>query len=394
MTELHETVDRKFVESFDVSDWEVETDTGWVDIEKTNKTIEYDVWRLELDSGKWLECADNHIVFRDTKNGDEEVFVKDLVKGDYIVAKDLNEYEGEMIGSGKEKLERVKSVKKLDRKEHMYDLTVGGEHTYFTNGILSHNTMILGNTAVNAVKSGKNVLYISFEIDQRELRKRLDATFADLDLASISGMREQIKNKVREAKRQGKVGRMIIKEFPPASVSALDVENYLFDLKLKKDFEPDLIVLDYLGIMKPISNEQNNSYEKGKAVCEEIRALSDKFKCPILSASQSNRGGYGANTVEMDNIADSMGIAHTADLLISLAQTEELKENSQIKFDIIKSRISRNGSSGIMDVDYTRLRLLSDGDENETLEEVVRIGMNKIEEKSAKINTVNNNDIT
>jgi archaellum biogenesis ATPase FlaH len=391
MNELHEQVERKFVENFDVSNWEVETDTGWVDIEKSNKTIEYDVWRLETEDGRWLECADNHIVFipHQSKmvkttpamvNGSEEVFVKDLEEGDEIIVSSDNKYGFD--------IDVVKSVTKLDRKEHMYDLTVGGEHTYFTNGILSHNTLILGNIALNAVKHGKNVLYLTFEIDQKELRKRVDANFADFSVRNITQMREEVKNKVKNAKQKGNMGRFIIKEFPPASISSLDIESFLHTLNLKRQFKPDVIVLDYLGIMVPISKEHKNSYEKGKAVCEEIRCLSDRHKCPIITAAQTNRSGINQANVEMDNIADSMGIAHTADLIISLAQTEDLKENCQIKFEVIKSRISRTGAKGIVNIDYDKLKLINDDDE-EDASDAISTGMREIEKvKKEKVNSI------
>lgn len=249
-------------------------------------------------------------------------------------------------------------------------------------------TLILSNAAVNAVKSGKNVLYITFEIDQKELKKRVDSTFTDYSIKNIVELRDRVKTKIMEAKKSNKIGRFIIKEFPPASVSALDIESFLHTLKLKKQFTPDIIILDYLGIMVPISpSDHKNSYEKGKAVCEEIRALSDRKKCPILSASQANRGGYNKSNIEMDNIADSMGIAHTADLIIGLSQTEELKANQQIKFEIIKSRISRDGIKGVIDIDYDKLKIVNNKEDEEAnnnikngLKEIDKIKKEKIKE--------------
>lgn len=114
---------RKFEEQFDVSEWEVETDDGWVDITSTNKTVKYQVYELELEDGTTLSCADNHIVFLDNK---EEIYVKDLSIGQKIDTKNG------MVS--------VKSVVETDKYKHMYDLSVGGEHRYYTNGILSHNT--------------------------------------------------------------------------------------------------------------------------------------------------------------------------------------------------------------------------------------------------------------
>lgn len=120
---LHDTIERKFVEQFDVTEWEVLTDTGWEDISSTNKTIPYEVYELKTDSGT-LKGADNHIVFTDDF---QEVFIKDLKAGDKIISKDG--------------ITNVISSYNTDVNEHMYDLTVNSiNHRYYTNGILSHNT--------------------------------------------------------------------------------------------------------------------------------------------------------------------------------------------------------------------------------------------------------------
>lgn len=122
---LSDNTYRKFEESFDVSEWEVETDSGWVDITKTNKTIQYEVYELKTTS-RLLTCADTHIVFDKDMN---EVYVKDLMPGDLI-----------QTDTG---LEEVVSVVNTNALENMYDLTVEGDHRYYTNGILSHNTTVV-----------------------------------------------------------------------------------------------------------------------------------------------------------------------------------------------------------------------------------------------------------
>lgn len=121
---LSESSFRKFVEVYDVSCYEIYTDSGWQDIEETNKTVEYEIYELKTDNYN-LKSADNHIVFDQYMN---EVFVKDLKQGDYIQTE-----------SG---LDKVVSVHSTGMHENMYDLSVGSEdHRYYTNGILSHNTV-------------------------------------------------------------------------------------------------------------------------------------------------------------------------------------------------------------------------------------------------------------
>lgn len=232
-------------------------------------------------------------------------------------------------------------------------------------------TLILGNTTVNAVKDGKNVLYISFEISQDELGKRVDAAFTGLKVNELTSMKKEVKRRIKEEySKSEKPGRLIIKEYPPSAVNANEVEAYVQQLKLKRDFSPDIIVLDYLGIMKPIQTMVANSYEKGKFVSEELRALSSKLNVPILSATQYNRSGYNKETVGLEAMADSMAIAHTADLVISLTQTDEDKENSHVRFEVTKSRLSAKGMKGIMNVDYETLSIRNDVDEDEENESV------------------------
>ena len=116
---------KKFTKTYDLSEYQILTDNGYVDLEHLHETIPYDVWILKLSNGYELECADDHIVFDNDMN---EIFVKDLETGDRIKTDD-----GYAI---------VSSLEKTDRVENMYDfqLVDGSDRRYFTNGILSHNT--------------------------------------------------------------------------------------------------------------------------------------------------------------------------------------------------------------------------------------------------------------
>ena len=116
---------QKFIESYELDEWEIETDDGWKDITHIHKTIQYKVWIVKTKNFE-LKCADEHVVFTDYL---EQIYVKDLKLGDWIFTK--NGYE------------EVLSIKETNEYENMFDLTVcSEEHRYWTNGILSHNTTI------------------------------------------------------------------------------------------------------------------------------------------------------------------------------------------------------------------------------------------------------------
>lgn len=130
MSTISDSVNRKFIDSINLQDLDldiqIETDTGWVPVSAFNLTVPYDVWRLVLEDGRTLECADTHIIF-DSKM--REVFVKNLQAGTTI-----------MTQTG---LATVQSVNKLDRDpELMMDITVDSDnHRYYdAQGLLHHNT--------------------------------------------------------------------------------------------------------------------------------------------------------------------------------------------------------------------------------------------------------------
>jgi hypothetical protein len=126
MFELSDQIERKYTQVVSVDDeWSVLTDSGWQPIEDVKETVSYEVWELTLSSGKKLECADNHIVFRENL---EESFVKDLNKNDVVLTQDG--------------LDTVVSVVNTMKTEIMYDLGVDStEHRFYSNGILSHNSV-------------------------------------------------------------------------------------------------------------------------------------------------------------------------------------------------------------------------------------------------------------
>lgn len=124
MHQLSETVTRKFNDVIELSDWSIQTDTGWQPLIDIKQTIEYQVYILTLENGVSMGCADTHIIF---DHNMEEVFVKDLSPGDSIQTVDG--------------LQIVKSVVATGIHEEMYDVGVDSpDHRFYSNGILSHNT--------------------------------------------------------------------------------------------------------------------------------------------------------------------------------------------------------------------------------------------------------------
>ena len=128
MHTISNTVERKFVNSIDLSNLEIETDGGWQPVSTIHKTVPYTVWKIETASGLSLECADTHILFNEHF---DEIFTKDIVENHTRI----------ITQNG---VDLITKVFKKNHKENMFDVTVAHpDHRFYTNDILSHNTTII-----------------------------------------------------------------------------------------------------------------------------------------------------------------------------------------------------------------------------------------------------------
>jgi replicative DNA helicase len=188
---------------------------------------------------------------------------------------------------------------------------------------------------------GKNVLYITMEMAEEEIAKRIDANLLNITLDELQTLpRESYKRKIEKV-RSTTVGKFLIKEYPTAAASAHHFRALLNELNLKKNFKPDIIYIDYLNIcsssrIKPGSNV--NSYTLIKSIAEELRGLAVEFKVPIVSATQTTRSGFASSDVDLTDTSESFGLPATADFMIALISTDELADMGQIMVKQLKNR--------------------------------------------------------
>lgn len=327
--------ERKFIDTIDIDDWLVETDSGWSDIKAIGKTIEYNEWKLKTENGLELICADTHIVFDDNM---DEVFVKDLKIGDNIITKNG--------------LDKVILVEKLDKKNNMYDLQLNDiNHRFYTNDILSHNSMWLYNIASNSANQGKNAAIITVEMSQRKVMKRLGAMRLRINVDEYDEISKDvifIKNKINALKNSNNglfntdnPGKIFVKKFNTGDCSVTDIENYLTKLEESRGIKLDLVVVDYINLMsvnKINKDISNNLYLKGKHLAEGLRYLADKFNIALITATQVDRSVWGANDIKLQDIPESKAVAETADSVWAIIRNTEMKKHNKYKLKILKLR--------------------------------------------------------
>lgn len=223
-----------------------------------------------------------------------------------------------------------------------------------TNGGLSNKTLnvllaqtgggkslVMCHVAAAALLQGKNVVYITLEMAEERIAERIDANLMNISMPELRTIDRETFNKrlTRIAKKTQ--GKLIIKEYPTASAHAGHFRTLIQELKMKKDFTPDIIIVDYLNICSSARMKLGssvNSYTYIKSIAEELRGLAVEHDVPLLTATQTTRGGFNNSDVDLNDTSESFGLPATADLMLAIIRSDELDELNQIMIKQLKNR--------------------------------------------------------
>jgi len=231
------------------------------------------------------------------------------------------------------------------------------------------------------IKNRKKILLVSLEMQDKEIMKRVHANALDLPINSLMDLNKtesELANLVNERdskrvlskddilraynrlKTSGTCGSLHVKDYPAGTFSALQLQQLVETYKMEKNIDFDIVFVDYIGIMKSdLVTPSAGLYSYVKSIGEEVRATAKTLKLPIVSCSQLNRAAYGNKDASNDTISDSIGTAQTADWMLFLLQTEEMKAQKEIICKVTKNRFNGKTDCWNMNVDYEHMRFVS-----------------------------------
>ena len=234
-------------------------------------------------------------------------------------------------------------------------------------------SLFMCHVASSALVQGYNVLYITMEMAEERIAERIDANLLDVPIDQLDKLpKNTFSLKVQDIARKTS-GKLIIKEYPTGSAHSGHFRALLNELKLKRQFEPDLIFIDYLNIcassrMKGMGGAIN-SYSYIKAIAEELRGLAVEFDLPIFSATQTTRSGYSNSDIGLEDTSESFGLPATADLMFAIMSSEELERCGQLKIKQLKNRYNDPTihKRFVIGVDRSKMRLYDVEENQQTL---------------------------
>ena len=193
---------------------------------------------------------------------------------------------------------------------------------------------------------GKNVLYITMEMAEEKIAERIDANLMGITMDELSILPKEAYDKKLNRIKDKTTGQIIVKEYPTAGAGSNHFRHLLNELKMKRNFVPDVIYVDYLNICMSSRIKYGasvNSYTYVKAIAEELRGLAVEFNLPVVSATQTTRSGFSSSDVGLEDTSESFGLPATADFMFAIIATEELDDLGQFQVKQLKNRYSDPG---------------------------------------------------
>ena len=271
---------------------------------------------------------------------------------------------------------KSKRIERFKTGYNFFDVVMGGGYGYGNLVVLLGEPKVgksvwLVNLACNAVRNGHNVCYITLELQDFDITQRCGANLLNMSMNEYSESAEDsatMKQKLKEFKFENSTssfiipGQLFIKEFPMSTASVIDFESYLKREQELHGIHFDLVVIDYIGIVKNwrIPNSEN-TYIKIKHISEDLRAMGQKNKWCIVTAMQVNRGAFASTNINITNIAEGASLAHTVDFMGAIIQDPLMYSQQSY---IIKSLLTRHAQAKNFrkrfNVNYSLMRIVED----------------------------------
>jgi replicative DNA helicase len=193
---------------------------------------------------------------------------------------------------------------------------------------------LLINIGANAMKSGKNVIHYTLELNENYVGQRYDSVVTGINAQNLKNYQEDIQDKMDSIQ-----GDLVIKYYPTKSVGVMGIKAHI-EKTIMLGNKPDLVIVDYADLLKV---NQKDKHEALEELYEDLRGMAGEYGVPVWTATQANRSALEEDVIEADKIASSYGKVMVSDFLMSLSRKVEDKMSGTGRGHVIKNRFGPDG---------------------------------------------------
>ena len=251
----------------------------------------------------------------------------------------------------------------IDKK--LYGGFKRGELNIWCAGSGGGKSLFLANLGVNFALAGLNVIYFTFELSEELVGMRVDSMLTGVASKDIFKNLDDVEMKVKLTGKRA--GGMQIK-YMPSGKNCNDLRSYLKEYQVKTGKKADILLVDYLDLMMPLSVKVSPSdlFVKDKYVSEELRNLAMETQCVVVTAAQLNRSAVEEIEFDHSHISGGLSKIQTADNVIGIFTSRAMRERGRYQIQFMKTRSSSGvGQKVDLEFDIDSLRIKDLGDEEE-----------------------------
>jgi archaellum biogenesis ATPase FlaH len=225
-----------------------------------------------------------------------------------------------------------------------------GELNIFAGGSGAGKSLFLANLGVNWALAGLNVVYLTLELSEELVSMRVDSMITGISTREIFKNIEDVELKVRMI---GKKSGSLQVKYMPSGKTANDIRSYLKEYEIKTDRKVDVLLVDYLDLLMPMSKKISPAdlFIKDKYVSEELRNLAVEKNCVFVTAAQLNRGAVEEVEFDHSHISGGLSKIQTADNVFGIFTSRAMRERGRYQIQLMKTR-SSSGVGMKIDLEY------------------------------------------
>ena len=215
-------------------------------------------------------------------------------------------------------------------------------------------TMFLCNEAINSYMNGFNVVYMTCEMSEEQIMKRLVSHELHIPINELRDTPKSRFDDFRLKLETEHSNKLIVRECPTGSLTCSSIRHMLDDYKSYSGVSTDVLVVDYLNLMKDMNASQrgDSSYENIKHISQDLRAIAIDYNIPIITATHLNKSGENMLDIGMSNTSESYALPAIVDVYVGIMQDQALYELGMYKLKLLKNRSGNKNEVMYASINY------------------------------------------
>lgn len=218
---------------------------------------------------------------------------------------------------------------------------------------IQNNFAVLG----TQYAQGQWIAHATLELSELDNHLRYGARILNVSMDDIVMNSPEF---VAAAQRLTASNRIWVKWFPPGATNCGHIRSWISAMSAELGIGPCMIIIDYPDLMVPSRGETDSLYTNNARIYNELIGLLNDYQACGIVSSQLDRMHQNSNNARASHIANSIAKLYNADVVGTINQTEDDKQNGVGRIFWDKVRRGRGTFYTYYRIDYAKSLVIED----------------------------------